>query len=146
LDDITPEKTPQYYQKLTQGGSCVVVGTSPPSNQSSLVNLVPFPPNSGAVHEGLPDAGRKPVIYRSALVNKISETMKNQMSLLITSPSFTGKTSLANLMYNHWQKSAIPVHFISFAPLFRDVTQPEIRHDEVEIFFQFKLKQCIRTS
>ena len=27
LDDISPEKTPQYYQKLTQGGSCVVIGT-----------------------------------------------------------------------------------------------------------------------
>jgi hypothetical protein len=30
LDDITPENTPLYYQKLTQGGSCVVIGTSPP--------------------------------------------------------------------------------------------------------------------
>jgi hypothetical protein len=30
LNDITPEKTPQYYQKLNQGGSCVVIGTSPP--------------------------------------------------------------------------------------------------------------------
>lgn len=30
LDDITPENTPQYYQKLTQGGSCIVIGTSPP--------------------------------------------------------------------------------------------------------------------
>jgi hypothetical protein len=29
LDDITPENTPLYYQKLTQGGSCVVIGTSP---------------------------------------------------------------------------------------------------------------------
>ena len=27
LDDITPEKTPQYYQKLTQGGCCVVIAT-----------------------------------------------------------------------------------------------------------------------
>ena len=33
LDDITPEKTPKYYQKLTQGGSCVVIGTSPPPSR-----------------------------------------------------------------------------------------------------------------
>jgi hypothetical protein len=32
LDDITPDKTPQYYQKLTQGGSCVVIGTSNQGN------------------------------------------------------------------------------------------------------------------
>ena len=43
--------------------------------------------------------------------------MKNQMSLLITSPSFTGKTSLANLMYNHWQQSGETVHYISFAAI-----------------------------
>ena len=36
LDDITPELIPQYYQKLTQGGCCVVIGTLPsPSRQSS---------------------------------------------------------------------------------------------------------------
>ena len=36
LDDITPEKTPQYYQKLTQGGSCVVISTlNPPTRESS---------------------------------------------------------------------------------------------------------------
>jgi hypothetical protein len=38
LDDITPEKTPQYYQKLTQGGSCVVIGTSPPPTRESSKN------------------------------------------------------------------------------------------------------------
>jgi hypothetical protein len=27
LDDITPELTPQYYQKLTQGGCCIVIET-----------------------------------------------------------------------------------------------------------------------
>ena len=54
--------------------------------------LVPFPPKSSAVHE-VPDADQMLVIYRSALVNKISDTMKNQTSLLVT--------SLANLMYNN---------------------------------------------
>jgi hypothetical protein len=45
LDDITPEKTPQYYQKLTQGGSCVVIGTSPPpSRQPTQVQLSLFSP------------------------------------------------------------------------------------------------------
>ena len=29
--------------------------------------------------------------------------------------TFTGKTSLANLMYNHWQQSGKNVHYISFA-------------------------------
>jgi hypothetical protein len=38
LDDITPEKTPQYYQKLTQGGCCVVIGTSPPPTRESSKN------------------------------------------------------------------------------------------------------------
>eukprot|EP00158_Paraphelidium_tribonemae_P005208 Partr_v1_DN27225_c1_g1_i6_m38409 putative crinkler (CRN) family protein len=33
LDDITPKKTPQYFQKLTQGGTCVVIGTSPPPSR-----------------------------------------------------------------------------------------------------------------
>jgi len=58
-----------------------------------------------------------PVIDRSGLVKKISDTMENQMSLLITSPSFTGKTSLANLVYNYWQKSGKNVHYISFAAI-----------------------------
>jgi hypothetical protein len=40
LDDITPEKAPHYYQKLTQGGSCVVLGTSPPpSRQPTQTDL-----------------------------------------------------------------------------------------------------------
>ncbi|KAK6097958.1 squalene synthetase-like protein [Batrachochytrium dendrobatidis] len=29
LDDIPPEKTPQYYQELAKGGSCVVIGCLP---------------------------------------------------------------------------------------------------------------------
>ena len=37
LDEITPENTPQYYQKLTQGGTCVF---TPPSKQGSQVDLV----------------------------------------------------------------------------------------------------------
>ena len=42
LDDITPEKKPQYFQKLTQGGSCVVIGTSPPpSRQPTQTDLGP---------------------------------------------------------------------------------------------------------
>ena len=45
LDDITPEKTPQYYQKRTKGGSCVVIGTSPPpSRQPTQVQLSLFSP------------------------------------------------------------------------------------------------------
>jgi hypothetical protein len=88
---------------------------SPDQTESSLLNIVPFPPRSGAVHEGLPDATQKPVISRTSLVHKISDTMINHMSLLITSPSFTGKTSLANLVYDHWQQSGKTVHYISFA-------------------------------
>jgi hypothetical protein len=85
------------------------------SSTDLLTVEIPFPPNSGAFLEGLPDSTRKPVIDRTVLVNKISDKMKNQMSLLITSPSFTGKTSLANLMYNHWQQSGKTVYFISFS-------------------------------
>jgi hypothetical protein len=86
-----------------------------PLTYAASLDLVPFPPSSGAVYEGLPDGTRKPVIYRSILVKKISDTMEKQMSLLITSPSFTGKTSLANLMYNHWQRNGYSVYYISFA-------------------------------
>jgi hypothetical protein len=40
LDDITLEKTLQYYQKLNQGGSCVVIDTSPqPSRQPTQTDL-----------------------------------------------------------------------------------------------------------
>lgn len=40
LDDITLAKTPQYYQKLNQGGSCVVIGISPPpSRQPTQTDL-----------------------------------------------------------------------------------------------------------
>jgi hypothetical protein len=78
LEDISEE----YFKKRKDGGLELEIRTSPPpSKQSSLLNIIPFPPNSGATHED-----------RSALVNKISDTMNNQMSLLITSPSFTGKT------------------------------------------------------
>ena len=38
LDEIIPEQTPEYYQKLTQGGSCVVIGTSPPPTRESSKN------------------------------------------------------------------------------------------------------------
>ncbi|KAI3631359.1 hypothetical protein MIR68_010849 [Amoeboaphelidium protococcarum] len=117
-----------------EGGPCIEIRTSPPpSKQPSLVNIVPFPPNSGAVHEGLPDAAQKPVIDRAELVKKISDIMERQMSLLITSPSFTGKTALANLMYNHWQRSGKNVHFISFANY-----TPEMDIDE---FFSLFLGQ-----
>ena len=45
LDDITLEKAPQYYQKLTQGGSCVVIGISPPpSRQPTQAQLSLFSP------------------------------------------------------------------------------------------------------
>jgi hypothetical protein len=82
----------------------------------SGTRIIPFPPNSGAIHEGLPDAG-KPVIQRETLVGKIADTLSKNMSLLITSPSFTGKTSLANLMYNHWKGQKELVRYISFADL-----------------------------
>jgi hypothetical protein len=37
LDDIPPDRTPQYYQKLTHGGSCVIIGTLPtPSSKNNL--------------------------------------------------------------------------------------------------------------
>lgn len=113
-----------------EGGPCVEIHTSPPptKKQSSLWNIIPFPPNSGNTHEGLPDSAQKPVLNRSALVKKLSETMEKQMSLLITSPSFTGKTSLANLMYNHWQQNGNNVHYISFA----DYTAM----DDLDNFFQ----------
>ena len=35
LDDISPKKTPQYYQKLTQEGTCVVIQTLPHSATES---------------------------------------------------------------------------------------------------------------
>jgi hypothetical protein len=111
LEEIPEE----YFKKRKDGGLALEIRTSPPpSKQSALLNIVPFPPKSGAVHEGLPDAAQKLVIHRSALVKRISETMERQMSLLITSPSFTGK---ANLAYNHWQQSGETFHYISFAAI-----------------------------
>ncbi|KAI3647384.1 hypothetical protein MP228_007605 [Amoeboaphelidium protococcarum] len=119
-----------------EGGPCIEIRTSPPpSKQPSLVNISPFPPNSGAVLEGLPDFTQNPVIDRAELVKKISDTMERQMSLLITSPSFTGKTALANLMYNYWQRSGKNVHFISFANY-----TPEMDIDE---FFSLLLGQSV---
>ena len=132
LEEIPEE----YFKKRKDGGLALEIrATPPPSKPSSLLNIVPFPPKSGAVHEGLPDADQKPVIYRSALVKKISDTMKNQMSLLVTSPSFTGKTSLANLMYNHWQQNGKTVHYISFA-------RYESGQD-LDEYFMRRLGQCI---
>ncbi|KAI8894042.1 hypothetical protein BC833DRAFT_531060 [Globomyces pollinis-pini] len=50
LDDITLEKTPQYYQKLIQGGSCVSIGTSsPPSLQPTQVQLFTHIQSSPAI-------------------------------------------------------------------------------------------------
>jgi len=98
-----------------EGGCSVEIHTShPPSKQSSLLNIVPFPPKSGAFLEGLPGSA-KPKIDRVSLVRRITDTVNADYSLLITSPSFTGKTSLANLVYNHWQQSGKTVHYISFA-------------------------------
>ena len=117
-------------------GQFLEIRTSrPPSKKSSLLNFVPFPPKSNAVHKGLPDATQKPVILRSALVKRISEIMERQMSLLITSPSFTGKTALANLMYNHWQQNGKNVHYISFA-------RYESGQD-LDEYFKKRLGQCI---
>ena len=70
-------------------------------NGSSELN-VPFPPSSGAMFEGLPGSDY-PKINRVNLVTQITEEMSSCFSLLITAPSYTGKTSLANLMYNHWK-------------------------------------------
>jgi hypothetical protein len=59
LDDITPENTPPYYQKLTQGGSCVVIGTSsPPSRQPTQVH-----PGIDIYNELHPQTAKQGILY-----------------------------------------------------------------------------------
>jgi hypothetical protein len=100
----------EYFLK---GGPCIEIKTLPaPSIQPSVKKISPFVPRTHTYLEGLPGSAM-PKISRSNLVSKISETMKNHMSLLITSPTFTGKTSLANLMYDHWDQQGKTVNFIS---------------------------------
>jgi len=82
LEEIPEE----YFKKRKDSGLALEIhATPPPSKRSSLLNIARFPQKSGTICQDLPDADQKPVIFRSALVKKISNTMKNQMSLLITS-------------------------------------------------------------
>jgi hypothetical protein len=100
----------------------------------------PFPPSTGAMFEGLPGSGF-PKLDRSTLVGKICEKVDDRRSLLITAPSYTGKTSLANLVYNHLQKQGKSVYFISFAPL-NDMSS--ISREELEAFFKSELGISLR--
>jgi hypothetical protein len=113
LEDISEE----YFKKRKDGGLALEIRTSPPSSkQSSLLNIVPFLKSTDGFLEGLPGSA-KPQIDRGLLVGRIADTVDAFRSLLITSPSFTGKTSLANLVYNHWQRQGKHVYFISFSDL-----------------------------
>ena len=98
-----------------------------------------FPPSSGAVFEGLPGSDF-PKIDRSILVNQIAKEVDSCRSLLITAPSYTGKTSMANLVYNHWQSQGKSVYFISFA-LLADKTS--ISTEELNDFFLIQLKMSV---
>jgi hypothetical protein len=100
----------------------------------------PFPPNTGAIFEGLPGSDY-PKIDRSTLVEQISKQVNSCWSLLITAPSYTGKTSLANLVYNHWQKQGESVYFISFAPLNH---KSSISDEELEDFFKSEIGFSVR--
>ena len=75
-----------------------------------------FPDNTSAWLEGFPGSG-KPSIRRTALVGDIAQKVEAFGSLITNSPSFTGKTSLAKLMYNHWRSHGKHVFFLTFAPL-----------------------------
>ena len=68
LDDIPP----QCYQKLNQGGSCVVIGTLPPPSRQT--SRYPFLTGSSDWLEGFPGKNM-PSIARSALVNQIASTV-----------------------------------------------------------------------
>ena len=103
----------------------------------------PFPPSTGALFEGLPGSDY-PKIDRATLVDKISKKVNSCWSLLITAPSYTGKTSLANLVYNHWQKQRESVYFISFAPLNRKTST--ISNEEFEDYFKSELGLSVREA
>jgi hypothetical protein len=109
------------------------------SSRETSTAVRPFPPNTGAVFEGLPGSDY-PKIDRSTLVDKISMKVNSCWSLLITAPSYTGKTSLANLVYNHWQERGESVYFISFALL---ADKSSISVDELEKFFKRQLKMSV---
>jgi hypothetical protein len=108
------------------------------SRETSTV-VRPFPPNTGAVFEGLPGSDY-PKINRSTLVDQISKQVNSCWSLLITAPSYTGKTSLANLVYNHWQKQGESVYFISFALI---ANKSAISDEELDDFFKRQLKMSV---
>jgi hypothetical protein len=85
--------------------------------------------------EGLPGSDY-PSIDRVNLVTQITNEMSSCFSLLITAPSYTGKTSLANLMYNHWQSLGKSIYFISFAPLAR---KSSISDQDLDDYFKSEL-------
>jgi hypothetical protein len=64
LEDIPEE----YFKKIKDGGLALEIRTSPPpSKQSSLKNIIPFPTKETVFLEGPPESA-KPKISRSALV------------------------------------------------------------------------------
>jgi hypothetical protein len=122
----------------TDGEQPIMVQIRSSREPSTIVR--PFPPNTGAVFEGLPGSDY-PKIDRSTLVDQISKEVNSCWSLLITAPSYTGKTTLANSVYNHWQKQGESVYFISFAPL---NDKSSISGEELKDFFKSELNLSLR--
>ena len=76
------------------------------------------------------------------------------MALLITAPSYTGKTSMANLMYNYWQSqgpkkdSESPPRccYISFAPLLKSSPNAKELDDLFKLKLGFSIAQIMNSE
>ncbi|KAI3658616.1 hypothetical protein MP638_006398 [Amoeboaphelidium occidentale] len=111
LNEISEE----YHESVDEGGLVLVIRTvTTPDEKSSMRKMIPFPPNSVGFFEGLPEVNQLR-LCRVSLVNKIADALMKHKSLLITMPIFGGKTSLANLVYNHLQQQGKTVYYISFS-------------------------------
>lgn len=64
--------------------------------------------------------------------------LQHRRTLLFTSPQFTGKSTLAQLMYNYWQSMGIKVYYISFAGM-KD--NPSPTYSDFDHFFSTRIKK-----
>jgi hypothetical protein len=115
LDDITPEKTPQYFQKLTEGGSCVVIGTLPSPSRPVHLSLflpcqIPFYNDIGKAteldgwllfHQTVPSSSLNRLYIRESYKTIASSIQPGINKAIITGTPGIGKSLF--LMYFLWK-------------------------------------------
>ena len=90
--------------------------------------------------KGLPGEA-KLKINCSELVNRIDKILERRnMSLLVTSPSFTSKTALANLTFDHWNINGKDVVYILIGNLYWTKKQSYVTREDLKAHLQEKLK------